>query len=92
MITVTLTAGELAVFDRQPPSTKGNGGWQRLMVGLQEKVNRSTRTLTLTGSDIERIRRYALSYGNGGWENRLRAVFQRTLGPTLGSGYVGKAA
>lgn len=88
MITLNLNPMELAVLDRQAPSTKENGGWQNLLVTLQEKVNRETGSMTLDVSDLERIQRYAFSYGNGGWENRLREIFQRTLGPTLGKPYV----
>ena len=93
MVTVKLNAQELAVLYRQHPSTKSKGGWQRLLVTLREKVNPATRALTLSFADIERIHRYAFVYGNGGWENRLRSIFQRTLGPTLGAQYLsGKAA
>jgi hypothetical protein len=88
MIIVTLNPEELSVLDRQAPSTKENGGWQNLLVTLQEKVDRKGRSIRLDVSDLERIQRYAFSYGNGGWENRLRAIFQRILGPTLGKQYV----
>jgi hypothetical protein len=88
MITVKLNPQELAILDRQSPWTKDNGGWQNLLVTLQEKTNRQSASLTLDVSDLERIGRYAFSYGNGGWENRLRAIFQRTLGPSLGRQYV----
>jgi hypothetical protein len=84
MVSIVLDPQEIAVLDRQPASTKANGGWQNLMVTLQQKLDRATGRLTLTIRDIERIRRYAFNYGNGGWENRLRAIFQRTLGPSLG--------
>ena len=83
MLTVYLNRQEIAVLDRQAPSTKGNGGWQNLLVTLQENINRTNGSLTLGVSDLERIRRYAFSYGNGGWENRLLEIFLRTLGPTL---------
>jgi len=65
----------------------GSGGWQSLMEGLQRKVNYQTGEITLvtlTASDLERIQRYAFDYGNGGWENRLIAVFRRHLGRNLG--------
>lgn len=91
-ITVTLNPAELGVLDRQHPSTKNNGGWQSLMVGLQQKVNRSNNRLNLSRTDIERLSRYAFDYGNGGWENRLRAIFERTLGPNLGHHLLTKAA
>lgn len=87
MITVQLNLAEIAVLGRQHPSTKANGGWQRLLVTLQEKLGPSG-VLSLTLSDVERINRYAFSYGNGGWEGRLRRVFERTLGPELGRQYL----
>lgn len=84
MTTVTLTPHELAELDRQDPTTKGKGGYQRLLVNLQGKVDRLTRRLPLTSRDLERIARYAFDYGNGGWEDRLLRIFGRTLGPDLG--------
>lgn len=88
MITVILNPNQLAVLDRQAPSSKENGGWQNLLVTLQERVNRKSGSITLDASDLERIQRYAFRYGNGGWESRLREIFQSTLGPTLGKQYV----
>jgi hypothetical protein len=85
---IVLTTEELAELDRQNPATKGNGGWQRLIVGLQEKVNRFTRELVLDGRDLERIARYAFDYKRGGWQGRLTRIFGRTLGPNLGRGRV----
>ena len=86
MVTIKLSTQELAVLFRQAPSSKSKGGWQSLMVGLQEKVKGNT--LILSSRDLERIYRYAFSYGNGGWEGRLRVIFQRTLGPKLGRQYL----
>jgi len=37
----------------------------------------------LTDVDLERIPRYAFDYGNGGFEGRLRRIFERHLGPNL---------
>lgn len=92
MVSVALNAGELAVLYRQHPSTKSRGGWQSLLVGLQQKVNRSNGRLTLTQTDLERLSRYAFEYGNGGWESRLRSIFGRTLGPNLGRQFFALAA
>ena len=83
---IVLTSAELAELDRQNPATKRNGGWQRLLVTLQERVNRTSRELILGGRDMERIPRYAFDYGNGGWEDRLMNIFGRSLGPNLGRG------
>ncbi len=81
---MTLTASEIAEIYKQDPSTKGDGGFQSLMVRLQTRIDRSTGTITLTARDLRRIPMYAFKYKNGGWEDRLIRAFGRTLGPGLG--------
>ena len=92
MTKVHLSSAETAALDRQEHSSKGKGGWQRLLVTLQDRVNRSDRSLILELSDIERINRYAFAYGNGGWEDRLRTIFSASLGPDLGRQYLHREA
>ena len=84
MIAVQLNADELEILFRQAPSTKDDGGWQRLLVTLQELTDHETGEITIPPRIIERIQRYAFDYGNGGWENRLTSIFARTLGGRLG--------
>jgi hypothetical protein len=84
MNTVTLNAKELSVLFRQSPTTKGDGGWQKLLVTLQELTDEKTGEITIPARIAERIQRYAFDYGNGGWEARLTSVFGRTLGAKLG--------
>ena len=81
---VFLTKAEVAELDKQDPATRGDGGFQGLMVSLQEKVNRASGALLLTDDDLRRIPMYAFDYRNGGWEDRLIAAFGRTLGTKLG--------
>lgn len=81
---VELTKDEMDTLFIQPPGTKGDGGFQSLLVNLQSRTNRATGELNLTSILIERIARYAFDYGNGGWENRLTSIFGRVLGPRLG--------
>lgn len=83
---VLLNTKELAALFRQEPSTKKDGGWQNLMVNLQEKTDQSTGALSLTMMDRRRIRMYAFKYKNGGWESRLKAAFSRHLGQKLDAG------
>lgn len=83
-MTVFLSAAEIALLDRQAPSTRSNGGFQGLLVDLASRVSRTSGRLELRARDLERIQRYAFDYGNGGWENRLRGIFGRTLGTSLG--------
>jgi len=83
MITVTLNQSERDVLYRQEQASKDDGGWQRLLVTLQELTDESNGELTILPIVLERIQRYAFSYGKGGWEDRLKAIFERTLGPGL---------
>lgn len=81
---ITLSDGEVEVLDQQDPRTKGDGGYQGLLVGLQERLNRQTGALTLSSGDLKRIQKYAFGYGKGGWEDRLVKIFGRNLGARLG--------
>lgn len=81
---VVLNASEIAELDKQDPATASDGGFQGLMVSLQKRVNRATGELHLTSDDLRRIPMYAFDYRNGGWEDRLKRAFGRTLGPQLG--------
>jgi hypothetical protein len=83
-MTVILNAEEIGELDRQNPATRGNGGFQAMLVTLQMRVNRATGAMTLEASDLARIARYAFDYRSGGWQQRLLRIFGRTLGPTLG--------
>jgi hypothetical protein len=81
---VVLTAAEIAELDKQDPRTARDGGFQGLMVRLQQRVDRQTGQLTLTANDLRRIPMYAFDYEGGGWEDRLIGAFGRSLGPRLG--------
>lgn len=78
-----LNLSEMEALFRQAPSTKKDGGFQSLLVGLQEACDRATGAISLTMRQRRRIRMYAFKYGNGGWESRLLAAFGRHLGPKL---------
>lgn len=80
MIEIEMNPKEIAILMSQDPSTKPDGGWQNLLVTLQEKVDKTTGRLSLTDTDLERIQKYA-TYGRGTWENRIKDAFERTLGP-----------
>jgi hypothetical protein len=81
---VILTVPEIVELFIQPVRTKRDGGYQSLLVGLQQRINQATGQITLNRRDLERIPRYAFDYGVGGWENRLLAIFGRALGSRLG--------
>jgi hypothetical protein len=84
MQTVKLNPSEIAILDRQDPSSEQDGGFQKLLVDLQYSLNRQTGVLSLTDEHEEKIPRYGFDYKNGGWEDRLKGIFSRTLGPNLG--------
>lgn len=81
---VYLNDTEITEIDKQHPSTAGDGGFQGLMVSLQKRIDRTSGKLTLTADDLRRIPAYAFDYKNGGWEDRLKRAFGRTLGLNLG--------
>lgn len=82
-VDVTLTENEIEELLKQDPSTAKDGGFQSLLVKLQGKLNRTTGFIHLDDDDLTRIPQYAFKYGNGGWETRLKAIFERTLGSSL---------
>ena len=84
MKAVTLNEDEKNSLLQQDPATESDGGFQKLLVTLQYLLNEETGTIELPDILLERIPRYAFDYGNGGWENRLKSIFGRTLGPNLG--------
>lgn len=51
---------------------RGQGGYQSLLRKLQ--ANLAGNLLRLSRQDCERIVRYASSYGQGGWQGRLRSI------------------
>ena len=65
----------LSTLFSQDPSTESKGGFQSLLVKLQRKTDLLTSCIVLKLKDIERIIRYATKYGNGGWENKLKAIY-----------------
>jgi hypothetical protein len=81
---IVLTPEEIELLDKQDPLTAKDGGFQGMMVRLQKNVRRVTRELKLSEDDIEQIAKYAFDYKQGGWEDRLKGIFSRTLGPNLG--------
>jgi len=81
-ISIDLTLEELAALREQDPQSRSGGGFQALLVSLQGRI--ANNHLKLALSDRERIARYAHDYKSGGWQNRLKTIFGRTLGENLG--------
>lgn len=73
--TVKLTKEELDLLMLQPEETAFDGGFQRFIVGLQFRVNRTTRELELSSYDLDRIFKYKASRSKGGWQSRFHKIF-----------------
>lgn len=80
-LVIPLSSDERAELFREDGAQTG-GGFQNLIRKLRAQTTGSVLTLYL--ADLERIPRYAFDYRGGGWQLRLQAIFQRTLGPNLG--------
>lgn len=65
-----------------PNKKKAKGGFQYLLRRLQLGID-GTNTLEINQKDLDRIPHYAFFEGGGGWETQLKAIFARTLGPSL---------
>lgn len=78
-----LSESEMVALFLQDPSTRKDGGFQSLMVGLQDSCDRTTGAIKVTDQQAARIQKYAFTYGNGGWEDRLTTTFGRHLGSKL---------
>jgi hypothetical protein len=81
---IVLNQTEMDRLFKQHPDTEKDGGWQGLLVSLQKKLNTTTGDIDLSPLDLEKIPRYAFDYDKGGWEDTLKAIFSRILGPKLG--------
>ena len=69
-ITVKLTPAEARKLLHP---VRGQGGWQDFIRTLQNRLTKENE-LTLSESEIERVRRYVEDYGAGGWQNRLAGI------------------
>ena len=66
-------------------AVRGQGGFQAFMRRLQEQYRRGSQELKYTDDDLKNIPHYASDFpGGGGWEDDLKAIFSRHLGPNLG--------
>jgi hypothetical protein len=50
---------------------RGVGGMQSLLKRLKDNLNERTLTITIQEDDIEKVLRYGLNYGQGGFQGRL---------------------
>lgn len=82
-MTIRLNKAEVEELMKQDPAERNAGGFQGFLVSLQENLRANRGCLYLDETSLAKIRKYAFGYRNGGWQNRLRKIFERTLGPDL---------
>jgi len=72
---IKLTKEQLAELMKHDPSKRTRGGFQRFLISLQFRVNRTTRELTLSPADIDIILQYGSQPHKGGWQRSIRRIF-----------------
>ena len=72
---VRLSKEELTELMRQNPTTAKRGGFQRMLVSMQIRINRTTRELELSENEMAQILRYGRTPKKGGWQTRIRKIF-----------------
>jgi hypothetical protein len=74
---IKLNEKEYAALCMQDDASKNKGGFQHFQVGLKDRINKQTRELKLSPSDLERIYRYKANPRKGGWQSRFKKIFGR---------------
>ena len=74
---VKLNSAEYEALCLQDDASKNKGGFQHFLVGLKARINKQTRELQLSPSDLERIYRYKANPKKGGWQSRFKKIFSR---------------
>ncbi len=74
---IKLNEKEYAALCMQDAASKNKGGFQHFQVGLKDRINKQTRELQLSPSDLEKIYRYKANPNKGGWQSRFKKIFGR---------------
>lgn len=70
-----LSKTELRELLRHDPSTKNRGGFQRFLIGLQSRVNRTSGELDLSDTEMAMILKHGRNPSRGGWQASIRKIF-----------------
>ena len=76
-VVVKLNDKEYKELLKQDDASRNKGGFQHFLVGLKNRMNKQTRELELSPSDLERIHRYKANPKTGGWQGRFKKIFGR---------------
>jgi site-specific DNA-methyltransferase (adenine-specific) len=80
---VILNAHEMEQLFRQIGSQQQDAAWQRKLVSLQERLNKTTGELVLSADDLRWIREHASPSANGSWHKWFTAAFGRQIDLTI---------
>jgi len=80
MATFRLNNPEIDGLFSQDPAEKDKGGFQAFFVKLQENCNRSSGLIELSGTEIRAINKHIREYKKGGWQRKIKRIFERPLG------------
>lgn len=72
VVTVVVTPNLVSAFDGL--TIRGQGGFQRLMREVADRITQAHGTVRFTPDEFKRVARYATSYGEGGFQQRLRLL------------------
>lgn len=72
---IRLTAEAIEHLSRP---VRGSGGFQSLLRRLQANFDSATGELAISESDTEKLIRYAINYGQGGFQDRLKTQTRNT--------------
>ena len=71
MVKVKLSPGEIELLNKP---VRGEGGRESLLLQLQGKLTKDG-SIEISQTEIERITRYCLEYGGGGFQERFCAIY-----------------
>jgi hypothetical protein len=75
-VTIKLNTFE---FNELMKPVRGVGGFESFLRSLQTKVNKQTRQIVLSPGDIDKIYRHKADPKKGGWQARIKRIFERHL-------------
>jgi site-specific DNA-methyltransferase (adenine-specific) len=80
---VVLDRREMEQLFRPDESQRDGGGWQRKIVGFQERLNKTTGELVLSDEDVVWIKRHGSHPEKGSWQKWISTAFERHIDLTV---------
>ena len=74
---VKLSQSEFTELMKFDPASEKKGGFQRVLIGMQYRINRKTRELELSPHDVDVILKHGRQPKKGGWQASINKIFGR---------------